>query len=113
MNPRIKQLWVNALRAGDYQQGIGQLRTKDDKFCCLGVLCNIYAQEHPDEVKDQFNKEVLFDKSALPPGVVVEWADLDCNDPDVCFNKKTAPLSSWNDYGKTFKQIANMIEKNL
>lgn len=33
--------WVEALRSGKYEQGEYQLRTEDDKFCCLGVLCEV------------------------------------------------------------------------
>lgn len=29
MNPHIKQLWLTALRSGDYKQGKSQLRTND------------------------------------------------------------------------------------
>ena len=39
MDTQIKEKWVTALRSGKYRQGHGQLRSEDDKFCCLGVLC--------------------------------------------------------------------------
>ena len=55
MNDNAKK-WVKALRSGDYKQGHGRLRT-DDTFCCLGVACDLYAQEHP-EAKWTFNYEV-------------------------------------------------------
>ena len=35
-----RKKWVKALRAGKYQQGVGFLN-KDNKFCCLGVLCEV------------------------------------------------------------------------
>lgn len=44
MNPRIKQLWLDALRSGDYEQGTGRLRT-GNRFCCLGVLCDLHSKE--------------------------------------------------------------------
>lgn len=37
----LKARWLEALRSGKYTQGEGQLRSLDDKFCCLGVLCDI------------------------------------------------------------------------
>ena len=40
MNPKIKEKWLKALRSGEYKQGRESLR-KDDKYCCLGVLCDI------------------------------------------------------------------------
>lgn len=44
MNARIKQLWLDALRSGNYEQGMGRLRT-GDSFCCLGVLCDLHRKE--------------------------------------------------------------------
>lgn len=38
MDPELKGKWVDALRSGDYEQGRAQLRSKDDTYCCLGVL---------------------------------------------------------------------------
>lgn len=35
------QSWVSALRNGGFDQGEGYLRDQDNRFCCLGVLCNI------------------------------------------------------------------------
>ena len=42
MNPQI-QLWLDALRSGDYKQTISTLRY-EDKFCCLGVACDVYIK---------------------------------------------------------------------
>ena len=36
--------WIHVLRWKDYQQGKGQLRTEDNKFCCLGVAVDLYAK---------------------------------------------------------------------
>ena len=44
MNPEIKARWQEKLRSGEYQQGSGMLAAhteSGDKFCCLGVLCEI------------------------------------------------------------------------
>lgn len=41
MNAEIKGKWVEALRSGKYQQGQGKLCTRDCKYCCLGVLCEV------------------------------------------------------------------------
>lgn len=35
------RLLVDALRSGDYRQGTNMLRTLDDKYCCLGVACEV------------------------------------------------------------------------
>ena len=44
MHPLVNK-WIDALESGEYQQGRGKLRTKDNKFCCLGVLCDLAVKE--------------------------------------------------------------------
>ncbi len=38
--------WVKALKSGKYKQGRNKLKV-GDKFCCLGVACDLYAKEYP------------------------------------------------------------------
>ena len=49
MNKRIKNRWIKALRSGEYVQGTDALVTATDagydKFCCLGVLCDVLGLE--------------------------------------------------------------------
>ena len=45
MNTEVKQKWIDALRSGKYEQGSEKLRSVTG-YCCLGVLCDIYVQEH-------------------------------------------------------------------
>jgi hypothetical protein len=40
MKYELKVKWLEALRSGKYQQTTGELRG-GDKFCCLGVLCDV------------------------------------------------------------------------
>lgn len=101
MKKEIADLWVNALRSGKYKQGQGCLRF-DDKFCCIGVLCEISGFEYewgagfPDS-DDQ----------------IVQWAGL--RDPQgkipIQFQNSTL-LTSINDFGVPFSQIADLIEKH-
>ena len=42
MKKELKDNWVKALRSGEYKQGRGQL-CMDEKYCCLGVLCEVYG----------------------------------------------------------------------
>jgi hypothetical protein len=44
MKPDIKQKWVNDLKSGEYKKGKGYLH-KEDTYCCLGVLCDLYQKE--------------------------------------------------------------------
>ena len=45
MDREIRDKWIAALRSGKYQQGRCTLRDKQNKFCCLGVLCDITSPE--------------------------------------------------------------------
>ena len=53
MHQTIARQWVDALRSGEYSQGRRKLRSADDQFCCLGVLCNLHAQANPEFARQQ------------------------------------------------------------
>jgi hypothetical protein len=40
MDAEVKRKWVDALRSGDYEQGMNRLR-RGNRYCCLGVLCSV------------------------------------------------------------------------
>lgn len=119
MNPEVKQKWVAALRSGEYNQGQGCLRNDDDSYCCLGVLCDLYAKEQNnhywridecDHMMYNFDGRLQFP----PPSVWKDWAELEIDDPFVPYeDSKLLQLSSLNDDGLTFEQIADLIEENL
>lgn len=48
MNKEIKAKWVAWLRDPAHKQTTGALH-KDDGFCCLGGLCEVYRQERGGE----------------------------------------------------------------
>lgn len=113
MNQRIKTKWIKALRSGKYKQGFNDLKTEDGKYCCLGVLTDLYCKATGADF-DKFNVEY----STLPPEVQ-EWASIEEED-DNSDNPviEGAALSEYNDGGgtvkpKTFKGIATLIEKHL
>ena len=110
MNPQIKQKWVSALRSGEYQQTKGFLR-KEDGFCCLGVLCDLYGKENNVkwEIEDNIYKYEKY-VTNLPPSVV-EWSGIADSNPYV--NGGIGTLSGLNDRGSTFEQIAYVIEEHL
>lgn len=113
MNEDIKRRWVEALRSGVYEQGTGHLRTSDNKYCCLGVLCDIWAQDVGVEwavFADLFSiKGVIL----LPPSDVICWAGLQRQYPEVYLDDELCTLSKLNDNGKTFAEIADLIEAQL
>ena len=120
------QEWINALRSGDYEQGNNRLRTLDNKFCCLGVLCTlmpgkwhddqfVYKEERaaytlPDTLANEldipcsgynYSQEELegyFDDSVIVSAI---------SDSDM---EEGISLAALNDAGATFEQIANLLE---
>ena len=46
----LKDSWLTALKSGKYVQGTGQLRNDYlNRYCCLGVLCEIHPDLEIDE----------------------------------------------------------------
>lgn len=96
MEPRIKELWLKALRSGTFPQGRLYLDV-DEKYCCLGVLCSIAQAENvviretseygsaayyidPDHSMDS-SHQVL-------PRKVQEWAELDSDFAEVTISEE-------------------------
>lgn len=114
MNQEVKKLWISALRSGEYEQGQKMLRN-GDKFCCLGVLCDLYQKETGQgEWKSDFGQyfqDGLENTSSthLTPGVM-SWAGLHDLSPSY---GEGVRLSACNDQGKDFQYIAARIEEHL
>jgi hypothetical protein len=113
MNPELKSRWTTKLRSGDYPQGKGALRKRgeeQDLFCCLGVLCEIAADEgvvhrsvRPKNVgwNCDYNEE-----GAVLPIELEAWSGISLDDRQ--------ELMDMNDMqGKTFMEIADWIDANL
>jgi len=131
MNPEVKQKWIDALRSDKYEQGSRKLRSVTG-YCCLGVLCDLYSQEHNtqwefrgnDEINLQHQDYWYFDEhSEFLPESVMNWADLKTPNPNVRVDVEdnedednwyyTDELSNINDSGYSFNGIANLIEAQL
>ena len=112
--------WVKALRSGKYKQGKKFLcRRVDgkDKFCCLGVAIDVLcdgeweyaASSDETEGHWKFNgttrRGVDFNGSGLPRMETLK---------EIGLKPSTAHLlADLNDGGRSFKEIASWIEKNL
>lgn len=119
MNPKVKEKWIAALRSGKYKKGVGVLHI-DNKFCCLGVLCDLYIQENNShlkwEEKDTSSYGVYFlNENSILPWEVKEWAGLDHRNPVLYENSyRMITLADLNDTtGSSFTSIADVIEENL
>ena len=119
MKQEVMKIWVDALRSGEYTQGVGCLKSTNGNYCCLGVLCELYDK----------NNEVKLRTAKYPSGVtafnnftaslphdVMNWAGM-CN-PYGSFIQQVGTkfmdsLSSLNDAGSSFLEIADIIEQNV
>ncbi len=117
MDQEIKAQWLADLRSSEYVQGTGALN-RNGQFCCLGVLTDqavkagITTDQGTNERGDRLygSSEDFGNASFLPPEVS-EWAGLGgrCN-PYVDEHRN---LASLNDEGRTFQEIADIIEQNF
>lgn len=74
MKKAIALRWAAALKSGDYAQGGGVLRNSREDFCCLGVLCNLHAQDHPQIARGQLHRSLYLGHSTQLPPEVAKWA---------------------------------------
>lgn len=122
MNKDPKAKWLAALRSGEYKQVKGVLKSPDGCFCCLGVLTDVYAQEHGLEFTDSVDDSLNYNGLLSEP--VAKWAGLTECSPEVVATVTTANgtklrgekrgLPLLNDhYDFDFNQIADLIEAQL
>lgn len=116
----LRERWIAALRSGQYIQGRHQLR-KNDTFCCLGVLCDLYDKSgwrlssYPSEKVQWRNDEMGFSRHAaydggtglygsdLPPPALLRLVGIS--------RENANALIRANDNLKlSFKEIADIIE---
>jgi len=140
MKSQVKEKWIAALRSGEYDQGVGGLRTLT-RFCCLGVLCDLYSKETGIEWNYKYISEghpvngFEFDgQRNFLPSSVVEWSGLETSSPEINILVPeeededgeyvytqvlaeeygyTQVLAELNDNGENFFKIADLIEENF
>lgn len=111
MKPRIKKLWIEALRSGEYKQGKYRLvneRGTPTKFCCLGVLTNLYVEATGDaDVWERRDNTLDY--------AVQRWAGLIGPNPWLgpLDNAEGSSAIDLNDNGVPFPEIADLIEEYL
>jgi hypothetical protein len=102
VDAELKRKWVEALRSGGYKQGKGWLRTADDCFCCIGVLCDISGKGEWTDAEPN--------KAYITP----EWYGSALPDPKLLPKTYADKLIFLNDgEGKSFAEIADWIEENV
>lgn len=113
MDPDIKNEWIERLRSGTIPQTINRLGRADGSRCCLGVLCDIAVEHNVITVTTEHRDLPLYDdEDSVLPFRVMRWARLDTIDEgrNGHIEAVDEPLSSMNDTGMTFDQIADVIE---
>jgi hypothetical protein len=133
MNKEIKEKWITALRSGEYKQCRNKLiKVKNDQrsFCCLGVLTDLAIKEgvisdnwklNTDPKTISYGEYVIgHEENSVLIKEVMEWAELSDNEglyygtyDDNGVYKTPQSLAVKNDTGASFKQIANIIEKEF
>ena len=101
---------VAALRSGKYRQGMNQLK-KDDKFCCLGVACDISGLG--DWEGDTYYTEGDASKIVMPVEVKNYYGFHSRRGTMRTIyieNKEYPSLLHINDEGHNFSVIADIIE---
>lgn len=119
----IYEVWLAALRSGQYKQGRIYLEA-DGKFCCLGVLCHVLHQ-HP-ELGIEMDRFVIPDaattystptrpgcRSHVPDSIAYEIGLLPKTPSEVHLAFE-AMLRDLNDIkGASFAEIAQVIEGSV
>ncbi len=102
----VYRLWIKELRSGNYLQGEGSLKqtryTEKDRFCCLGVLCDLAVKDGGDDwgTKNGPKAENYF----LPEKIRFFMG---------LTKHEMKKLADDNDNGASFKELADHIEKKI
>ncbi len=113
--------WLKALRSGEYEQGFGRLRSEDDEYCVLGVLCDVANPQGWVQLEEKWfyttgdkihTTTFAFEKMGLRyPSVegylVASYPEM------VAPNSSRVSLVSLNDTSKLpFSAMADIVEKS-
>jgi hypothetical protein len=117
-----RQLWINALRSGEFKQGEGSLRRANGERCCLGVACDVFARTEGrgrwmvDAGRPGMVHFIVYNEDGHPiasnsgtlPEPVQQWLGLA---DDSGYRNSGSSLVSDNDlFHKTFDEIADIVE---
>ena len=118
LGPRQKE-WVATLKGGKYKQGKGTLQYRDAR-CCLGIACIVSGLEKYDAYSDT---EKLLGDTLSTQLQVKEYFKIKSEEGDfinengnfteIKFDgEKYRSLTELNDDGKSFEEIAKVIEEH-
>ena len=115
---RIRKMWVDALRSGEYTQCTGRLR-RNERFCCLGVLADLFVKEGhgkweswSDPYEDRRYRMDGLDGTLSPK--IAGWVGLKSSGGYIDkarYDNESESLFAMNDVdGMNFDEIADVIE---
>lgn len=116
MKENIKDLWIKALRSGEFRQCKNRLEA-NGKYCALGVLAALALTES----QCSWNKGGRYDgkRYSLSAGIM-HWAGIAQSDDryltksagkvEFKIKGKVTTIADLNDSGMSFTQIAAIIE---
>jgi hypothetical protein len=113
LNKAVTEQWIQALTSGEYQQGRQFLKGPNNRYCCMGVLCDLYQKTHPSEgrwIEEEFKISRFtvsvggFGEEYYPPIPVQSWAGL---------SSMTKLARMNDDMGMTFAEIAGWLTEQL
>ena len=126
MNKEVLDLWLTALRSGEYKQCYGRLRI-GDTYCVLGVLCDVH-QKNTGEGEWYFSpsayfvpkynyrsQDGCFESTSFLIKPVLEWAELNFEDyAGPCIPEDSDnSLSIHSDSPKSFTELADLLEERF
>ncbi len=98
----LQTKWLAALRDGSHEQGQQALRI-DNKFCCLGVLCDVYDNSAWVEYDSEHKRFAYQEHGGMVPNEIAEKAAVE---------KWQYRIARINDSeNETFLQIADRLER--
>jgi hypothetical protein len=118
MNDELKQKWIDALRSGEYAQGIGKLCSMlpggTFEHCCLGVLAEI-AGVHRFALLEKDRLDMLMRQDLVGP-----WNSRSSDEDEYyspgdedTHTTTQRRLAAMNDNEVSFREIADYIERTL
>lgn len=121
MDQHVRDIWTEALESGEYKQGKGSLRNEESKYCCLGVLCDLYHKETglgkwvfvegDPNFRFVINDKNGDNSAAFLPDSVKKWAGIEYARATI--PGRTVSLAGLNDTGSSFAEIAKIIKEEL
>lgn len=121
MSPKVKKLWIEALKSGEFKQGVTYLQ-KDGCFCVVGVLCELFRRETGrGEWRYSEENGVFYFKvgedcfGSAAPSEVSRWAQVPVGlwttNVKGDFGREMELWELNDSLGYDFLQLANVIEE--